>query len=175
MAFTHDTGLYNVSASLFTWLNEQIAANKPPTVNTVKIVTEWPIDPVDTPCWSFHMLGVNPSPSQYQGGNVGGGLHGDMKHGIAEISCWVTRSDSNTGWRKQLRQMCDTVTKAIASLRASGSAIIIKDFYTSDTAPQDTAYKLVIERVEMRMPPVDPNPAIVRRRILVYFTWVERA
>ena len=71
--------------------------------------------------------------------------------------------------------MQDALTKAVISLRSTGSALIIKDFYTNAAAPGNVSYRIVIDRVEARTPPYDPNPDIERRRMLLYFSWIERA
>lgn len=172
MPFSHTTGLFNVKATLYAWLNERLIANQPPLLAGVTFVRDFPDDAIRPPCWSVQWLGAD-GLSGYLGGALDGGLYGDPRSGMVEISCWVTRR--NEGWRAQLAQMEDAVTKAVMTLRATGSAIVIKDFYTSATAPQDTTYRIVLDRIEERTPPTDPNPEIERRRLLLYFNWLERA
>lgn len=172
MPFSHTTGQYNVKATLYAWLNERLIANKPDLLSKATLVVDFPDVTASVPCWSAHWLGADGA-SLYMGGITDGGLHGDVRYGMVEISCWVTRRDEN--WRAQLAQMEDAVTKAVMTLRSTGSAIVIKDFYTSATAPQDTTYRIVLDRIEERTPPTDPNPEIERRRLLLYFNWLERA
>jgi hypothetical protein len=172
MAFKHTTGMYNVRASLYAWLNVQVTANKPDVLSTATLQVEFPDEGIRPPCWSVHWYGAD-STTPYMGGITDGGLYGDVRHGIVEVSCWVTRRDEN--WRVQLAQMEDAVTKAVMTLRSTGSSITIKDFYASATAPADTSYRIVIDRIEERTPPTDPNPEIERRRLILYFNWLERA
>lgn len=164
MTFAHTTGVYNVEASLVAWLTGYIAANIPPLLSAVHVNLNAPEQPLAPPEWSIHFLGY--------GGNEAGmeGKHpGTWRYGIMEVSAWVSRSDDN--WRGQMNQMVDVVTKAVVNTHS----VIIRDFYTNATTPTATAYRITIDRPEQRMPPVDPNPDIERRRVLVFFQWVERA
>ena len=169
---TFDTGLYNVQSTLFAWLYEQLIAFKSPSVASVTAVIEWPQGKIITPSWSMIILGVD-SGGGYEGSNVGGGQHGDMRFGMMQVDCWVAR-DENATWVKQLAQMQDAVTKAVHTVQAKGSGLVIKDWYTNGQTPADTAYRLTITGIERRQPPVDPNPSIERKRILLTFQWVER-
>jgi hypothetical protein len=172
MPFAHTTGTYNVKATLYAWLNEQINNNKPALLNAARVVVEFPDAGIVPPCWSLHWLGADGS-EPYQGGYTEAGQYGEWRNGILEVSCWVTRRDEN--WRAQLAQMVDAVGKALLQARSTGSDILIKDFYTSATAPQNTTYRVIIDRMEERVLPPDPNPEIERRRLLVYVRWLERA
>ncbi len=173
MPFTHTTGVYNVKATLYAWLNERINANLPALLTGARVVVEFPDAGIVPPCWSLHWLGAEGDMAGYEGGYAETGQYADWRSGIVEISCWVTRRNEN--WRAQLAQMVDAVSKALLQLRATGSGVVIKDFYTSATAPQDTSYRVIVERMEERVPPPDPNPEIERRRLLVYVRWLERA
>lgn len=173
MAFSHTTGRYNVEATLMAWLNERLTTNKPPLVTgTAVLRMAVPEVPVNCPMWSAHFLGYDEAPTTYQGRGTSGATHGARQHGLLEVSAWVSRE--NVQWRAQLAQMIDAVTASVLGAMASGSAIIVKDFYTSSTTPADTAYRITLEDVEVRTPPTDPNPDIERKRILIGFTWVER-
>lgn len=172
MTFTHDTGSFNVEATLVSWLFGQLIANKPDTVATVRLAREFPEQAVQCPMWSAHFVNVDSEGGEYHGGRVGGTQRGRMMFGIMEVGCWVSRREPN--WRGQKAQMTDAVTKALNNLYASGAAIIIKDFYTNAATPADTTYKVLIRSWALRPPPVDPNPALERERVLVYYQWVER-
>lgn len=172
MVFSHTTGVYNVEASLMAWLNERLTANIPPLVSTVVLTMAVPETPLNCPMWSAHFLGYDESPTPYQGRSTSGTTHGARMHGLIEVSCWVSRQ--NVQWRGQLAQMIDVVVASVTDARATGSAVIVKDFYTSTTAPANTTYHITLEDVEVRTPPTDPNPDIERKRILISFTWVER-
>jgi hypothetical protein len=175
MTFTHTTGAFNVEASLTAWLFGQLVANKPGTVATVALNADYPEKPLVPPVWSVTFTSAESDEAGgYQGGNLGGGQHGRMMYGIMEVNAWVSRGQDNKGWRAQKRQMIDAVTKALINLSATGSAVMIKDFYASADTPSDTGYRVTIRGWAMRPPPTDPNPAIERDRLLIYTQWVER-
>jgi hypothetical protein len=173
MPFTHVTGEYNVESTLRNWLYVQITDNRPPLVSATRINFDFPEKPIVPPCWSVHFLDVTPG-RPLQGDYVGDNQHGRQMFGLAEVSAWVTRQ-ANPGWRGQLAQMVDAVTKAVHSVQSVGGNVIIKDFYTSTSAPANVTYRITIEGCEVRTPPTDPNPDFERRRILIPYFWVERA
>ena len=176
MTFSHATGQYNVLGTLYAWLQAQLTTNLPPTLTAARLVVEMPIDSVDAsslPLYSVHILGIDSEAEPYLGSIADSGMTGEHKYGICEVNCWATRRDNN--WRAQLNQMQDSLTKAVVTARKTGSAIIVKDFYTNAAAPANTTYRITLDRVETRTPPYDPNPDIERRRVLIYFSWFERA
>jgi hypothetical protein len=170
---SHDTGWYNVQGTLAAWLTENLTTYKPALVATVIVTYDAPESPLSLPQWSVHFLGVVPTSDRYQGSYVGSGEYGQRKAGMMEVNCWASRNDDN--WRAQLAQMADAVYRAVFAALENGGAVIIKDFYTSASAPADTGARLVIEGAEERTPPTDPNPDIERVRIIIEFNWVERA
>ncbi len=169
MTFDHDTGLYNVEGSLVAWLQVQLTTNRPPLITTVRLNLNAPEQVINPPEWSVHFLGYTESDQTYTGGQVGDSLKGNIVYGLMEVNCWVSRQDTN--WRAQLNQMMDAVTKAVKST----TAVIVRDFYASSSAPPTLNYRIVLDGAEIRNPPVDPNPDIERRRVLIRFFWVERA
>lgn len=168
-----DTGLHNVQSTLFAWLYQQLLTYKPSSISTVVLRPEWPEDPITDvlPMWSVIILGVDED-TGFQGGHTGGTTYGNMQYGIAQIDCWSTRRI--TGWVQQLAQMQDAVVRSVNVLRATGSGLVIRDFDTNVSAPAATAYRMTIDRVERSNAPIDPNPDIQRKRILLFFHWVER-
>lgn len=172
MTLDHDTGWYNVQGTLNAWLAAQLAANRPASTPNAALIFDHPEQPLVPPCWSVHHLGTNPDAAGIQGGHVGNGQVGRVRYGILEVSCWVTRRDA--AWRKQLAQLQDALTVALADLQKTGSGLAIRDFYASEHQPAALAYRIMIDRAEGRMPPTDPNPDIERRRVLVYYHWTER-
>lgn len=172
MPFSHVTGAYNVEATLRNWLFAQITANRPPLIASVNVQWDYPEKPAVPPCWSIVFLGVTPG-QEWQGSHTSSTERGRMQHGLLEVSAWVSRR--TVGWRGQLAQMVDAVTKAVISVQQYGGAVIVKDFYTDVNTPAPVAYRIVIEGAEVRTPPTDPNPDIERRRVLISYFWVERA
>jgi len=165
MPFSHDTGGYNVTSTIKNWLYQQIVANQPPLVSTVVVKADWPEEGITSylPCWSIVWMGDVPAMTPNRSG--------DARTGLVDVSCWVTRR--NGSWMAQVEQMQDAVMKAVATLRTTGSAIVIQNFYASSTAPTATSARLIVDRAERRMPPADPNPDIERRRVVLYITWFE--
>jgi hypothetical protein len=173
MAFSHTYGIYNVEGTLVAWLAGQLAANKPTGVTTALLNLNHPEQPLAPPEWSVHFLGYDPDVSGIQGGHVGGGDVGGRLFGIMEVNCWVSRKTD--AWRKTLNQMQDAVLKAVTVLRETGGGVVLRDFYTSENTPSALTAIVHIERAEVVTTAPDPNPDIERRRILIYFNWVERA
>lgn len=171
MPFALTTGQYNVKATLYAWLAVQIAAYKPDGITTALVVVDFPEQPLTAPVWSLSWLGTIPD-APYQGGNVGSGQYGGAHTGMLEINCWVTLRMTN--WSGLLDQMSDTLLKAVAANKANGSAVVIRDFYTSATAPAETAYRVTLGELDARTPPYDPNPDIKRRRFILPVRWIVR-
>lgn len=172
MTSAHDTGWYNVQGSLAAWMTAGLTTYKPALVSSVSVEYTAPEGTLSAPVWSIHFLGTVPAAGRFQGNYTGDGC-GERKAGLMEVDCWVTRRDTN--WRAQLAQMADAVYRTVFNTMASGAAVIIKDFYTNANAPTATQKRVIIEGAEDRNPPVDPNPDIERRRIIIEFNWVERA
>lgn len=168
---THGTGRYNVQASIAAWLAGQIVTYAPPLVSPQRLNLAHPEQPIDPPEWSLHFLGEDQN-EMFSGGVVGDGAHGARQYGMAEVGCWVTRKI--TTWRGQLAQMQDSVTKALAAVYGTGASIPVYDFYTNANTPAALAFKINITSWEVRNPPVDPNPDIERKRIMIHYNWVER-
>src|SRR3972149_11649489 len=118
MVFKHDTGVFNIYASLDVWLKARLDTNKPPAVTTVTFNVNFPEQPLVFPSWSSSHLGADSTGGQYQGNNVESGKHGVRRFGLWEINCWVSRK--NLQWSKQVRQMADAVTYAINSNHGGG-------------------------------------------------------
>jgi len=166
-----DTGLYNVQSTLFAWMYAQLIAFKPASIDAVRFQIEWPEEAITAPLWSMIILSVD-SGSGFQGNHVSGNQRGGLRYGISQIDCWVTRRNDN--WVQQLAQMQDAVSKAVHTLQAKGSALVIYDFYTNVQAPIKTSYRMTITGLSRHQPPTDPNPDIDRKRMLLNFQWVER-
>jgi hypothetical protein len=169
---THDTGFYNVVATINNWLNEKLIVNKPPTLSAATLVFVRPEILLRAPGWSVHYLSVDDDVTPFHGGITSGGTRGRRRFGLLEISCWVTRRAVN--WQQQLLQMQDAVTLSVTQQLSSGAAIVIQDYYTLASQPPDTAYRVTLTEIETREPPTDPNPDIERKRLLISFYWVER-
>jgi hypothetical protein len=172
MPFSHTLGAYNIEGTLRAWALAQLTANRPPLAASAPVIFDREEQPLTPPCWSVDFLGGD-SDRPYQGSHVDGGLHGHGRWGVMDVSCWVSRS--LPGWRGQLAQLQDAVTKAVETVMATGGAVVIRDFYGSADTPAAVTYRICIERADVQTPAPDPNPDIERRRIVISYSWVERA
>jgi hypothetical protein len=93
---------------------------------------------------------------------------------MLEISAWVSRDQKYNNldvWEARLSVMAGMITKAVIA----NPVILISDYYTSQTAPALTGYKVNLKIPEFVQNAQDPNPAIERRRALVGYFWDLRA
>lgn len=175
MGFSFATGQYNVTGSFNKWLKTNLTATYPTWMAAApRVLFNYPDEPLFdadaglTAAFSVTHLGSFDEPIG-SGDLVDGGKRGQRVHGIADVSCWVYAKD-NFNWPMQLSQMRDMVRKLASGTRT----VVINDIYTSTTAPSATGYVLRIERVEEQETLPDPNPNVKRRRLLVYYSSVER-
>lgn len=173
MTFTHDTGLYNVHGSFIAWLQGQLLSNVAPAVGTaIYINLDHPSTPLNPPDISAYWLGAWDDAAGFAGAQVTGGKRGKRRWEMCEVDIWVSRKAA--GWRKQRDQLADTIGKALSQLLASGGAIAIYDFYTSESTPSTTGYTLHVTEVETKPTAPDPNPDIERLRLQITLWWIER-
>jgi hypothetical protein len=165
----HTTGLYNIEGTLAAWLQTGLVTNKPGSVSAVTLEIESPEKGTAFPAWSLHFLAHDPDPRAYLGNQVEDGKSGRKMYGMIEVGCWVSRNADE--WREQMHQMVDAV---VETFQETKGGIIIKDFTTTPNTPTNTAYRITLDRFEVRTPPVDPNPDIERRRVIIHYQWVER-
>jgi len=173
MTFSHTTGTYNVEATVTAWLQGVFNTPVPAIGTAIALKVDYPIEPIDCPVVSVSPLGTSNDPQMtWQGGNTITGQVGRGKFGVLEVDLWASRGAQN--WRRQLKQLFDLLSKEVTTLLKTGGALNIKDFYTSDTAPQSVAYLVRIDGIEESPTAHDPNPEIERKRIILTYSWVER-
>ena len=173
MPFKHDTGVYNVHASVAAWLQAQLTANQPPLVTgTLTLNLDYPEKPLAPPTASLSWLGGGGDMTDFPGGQLEDGKAGGWRWELCAIDLWVSRTATN--FRAQLAQLVDAVKKALATLRGTGSGMVMYDFYTNASAPAALAYLVRYDWAEVRETAPDPNPDIARKRIVTRFSWVER-
>jgi len=161
---------FNVEATLNAYMRTQLAtypltswmAALPP------VVTDWPIKTTSMPAFSIAHIDVG-GDDRYQGRNVGNGNLGMMTMGIMDVSAWVTKS--NTNWLIKLR----TMESMIMDVLVGQATVVIKDYYTNQVSPSNTAYRLTLGNVRRVSVAQDPNPDVQRRRVLVNYDWVMRS
>ncbi len=174
MTTPHVTNDFNVEASINAALTAALAAITPPAwLPAPVVVYDWPDIEANTPCFSIIHF-ANTMSDNYQGRGDGAGNSTVRASGMMEISAWVSRDQKYSGqdiWVARLRQM-ETM---IASVYAATAVVVIRDYYTSQTAPALTGYKVNIRNLEFVQVADDPNPAIRRRKALITYFWDLRA
>ncbi len=157
------TSYFNVEATLNDWLATELAAVTRPTWLATMPGLYYdgqPIAEPDVPCFSLFHLPVDAQLSALQGRYTTPTL------GIVDISAWVTQNAPN--YMAQLRTMRDMVTTVLARK----TALVVKDFATSLSAPAPTAYKIDFETLTGSAPAPDTaNPALWRARMLLEYRW----
>ncbi len=168
----HDTTVFNAEASLNDWLRSQLGQiDLPDWMAMVAITTDWPEIGKSLPCISIaHLPGHRRG--HYQRGDVA--ALAVLARGLADISCWVSRSDQYNGqdvWLARLRYLQGMVEQAVTGT----VAVVIRDYLTSPVYPQDTAYRIMLGDLTWVQTGADPNPDIERRRALLNYRWFLRS
>lgn len=176
MTTMHVTNDFNVEASINAALAAALAAITPPawlTFGNSMVVLDWPEITESVPCFSIAHYPVTTS-DKYQGRGDGAGNSTARAQGQMDISAWVSRDQKYNGqdiWMARLRFM----GSMMLSVATKTPVILIKDYYTSQTAPALTGYKVNMNTPEFVQTADDPNPAIRRRRALISYWWDLRA
>lgn len=175
MGFTaHPGAEFNVIGSFNDFFAAQVTAKGVPAWmaggQSATVVFDWPQDPLLLPSWSVTHLGGDTT-EVAQGRNLDPGWKGAKRVGLADISCWLSFNGVQPSGQAYLRQMRDMAARVFAT----GAAIAILDVYGSTTSP--TGNGTIIRAEPGRDVPVgrDLNPDVLRARLLVPYSWLERA
>ena len=169
----HETTVFNAEASLNDWLRSQIATFALPAWmgGTVHFITDWPEIEKSLPCISVaHLPGYRRG--EYERGDVS--ARQMLARGLVDVSAWVSRSQLYQGqevWLPRLRFMEGMIEQA----HAGAVAIVIRDYLTSLSNPQDTPYRIILGDISVVQTGPDPNPDIERRRALINYRWFLRS
>jgi hypothetical protein len=171
MAFTaHPGAAYNVIGSFNDYFEREITAKGAPAWLPSAVVNyDWPQQPLTFPSWSVTHLGTE-TREVAQGRHLDPGWRGAEQIGLAEISCWESYQRApGVAWRN-LRTLRDMA----ARMFATGAAVPILDVYGTTGTP--TGNGTILRAGPVREAPLgpDPNPDVLRVRLLVTYNYLER-
>jgi hypothetical protein len=171
MTVVHATNTYNVEATINAYFKAAFTAmTRPSFLPTLPAFAEnTPEVKANFPAFSFVHLPAG-SMDIYQGRNVTETLHGMRSLGILDLSAWVIRTA--VSWNAQLRFMQGMIETAYIDSRGG---IVIKDYATSATSPQATAFRVTLADLDVVGTQADANPDVERRRALVKYQWDMRS
>jgi len=182
MVFSHSYGEHNAEGTFNSWLNTNLTgAGVPWWMPSARVVFDYPetelIGGYSGAAFSVTHLGSDVAQT-YQGRNTLGGSAGHTREGLADVSCWISRSEEMVGkvgryqYARRLRTMADMVTYLCASARDTE----LLDVYSGTAAPTGIGALVRIGAAnEAAVANPDPaNPDLFRRRFLVSYRWVER-
>lgn len=160
----------NVEGSFNNFFETQLTAKGLPTFMASAVVNyDYPVKPLTFPSFSVVHLGAEQGQT-FQGHAVDGGWRGDEKVGLAQIDCWESYNRASGNHIYNIRVMRDMAARVFAT----GAAINILDVYGSPNAPTANGTIMRCDSVTHQPAPPDPNPDIVRARLLVTYKWIER-
>ena len=161
---------YNVIGSFNDFFETQLTAKGTPAFMASAVINyDFPVKPLTFPSFSVTHLGAEQSQT-FQGRGVDNGWRGDEKVGIAEIDCWESYNRASGNHIRNIRVMRDMVSRVFAT----GAAFQILDVYGSTASPTGNGTLIRCETVTNQSVTPDPNPDIIRSRLLVNYRWLER-
>ncbi len=171
MAFTAQIGsFYNVAGSFNDFFEKQVTAKGLPAWMTSAIVNfDYPQIPLIFPSFSVTHLGHAPR-EVAQGRNLDEGWRGAEQVGLAEISCWESYARASGLHVRNLQQMRDMAARVFAT----GAGISILDVYGSTASPTSNGTIIRADPAQAAPAAADPNPDVLRMRLLVKYSWLER-
>ena len=172
MPFTaHPGALYNVLGSFNDYFRKQVTANGLPAFMPSSVVnTDWPQKPLTFPSFSVIHLGAEPR-EVAQGRNLDPGWRGAERIGLAEISVWESYARASGNHAANLRILRDMAARVFVT----GAGINILDIYGTTASPTSNGTIIRAGPVRDAPAPPDPNPDVMRLRLLVEYRWLERA
>jgi hypothetical protein len=171
MTTVHVTNTYNVEASINAYFKAAFTAmTRPSFLSTLPSFAEnTPETPASLPTFSFVHLPAG-SMDIYQGRKAEPGAKAVRGLGILDIGAWVSRK--NTSWNAQLRFMQSMIDTAYMD---SGGGVIIRDYTVTPQTPTVSSYRAVFNDLDVVIVADDPNPDVMRRRVLVKYQWDVRS
>ncbi len=175
MAFAESGGLYNFQASFNSAFLAGITASLPSWMTTAHVLFDYPESGVPTP--SFAVTHFAPREDMVAGGYIVDGqnkISGVRQVAIADVSCWASRQSgtaNNPNWKRDLLQMRDMVKFWANRHRAISALDIYSGTGTTKYLPNIIRLHHNIE--EQGPITDDPNPAYVRHRMLLKYSWLE--
>jgi len=170
MTTMDSAGIFNAEATLNAWLVAALAALTRPAwlpAMPAMILTQ-PETIAVLPAFSVHHTPVN-TYDLWQGRAVGDGKRGVRYVANMEVNAWASRSNRN--WQAQLRTMQDMV----ATVYTKTKGVEIKNYATNQSSPTETGYLIRLVQLTGVSTAPDPNPDIVRARMLIRYAFVYRS
>ena len=171
MAFTaHPGSIYNAIGSFNNHFVTQLTgAGLPAWMPSAVTNFEYPALPLTFPSFSVTHL-TTEAESVAEGQNLDPGYKGYRRRGLAEVSVWESVQRAAGAHVRNVQQMRDMA----ARLFATGSNIGILDLYAGTANPSGLTARLWCGPVRDAPVGPDPNPDVIRRRMLVPYEWLER-
>lgn len=162
------TGVRNVEATLNTsWAAAVAAFALPSHLTRPNVVFHWENVTASMPCYGVIHIPISMD-STWQGRVAGDTQTALVANAFMEISAFVTR-DRNPNYMAQLNYMRDMVASWVTSTKS----LVIKNFATPST-PVDTAYRVMLLRLDEQPTAPDVNPSVIRARMLLEYRWFYR-
>lgn len=172
MGFTaHPGAAYNVEGTINKFILDNITAQGLPTWMASSVVNfDYPDTPLTYPSFSVtHLAQIGTAIAQ--GNQLDPGFKGRRKDGIVEVNCWESKERGHPGHNQHVKQMADMVSRVFAT----GASTQILDVYGSTANPTSNGTLVRMGGAEPVTTPRDPNPDVLRIRILIGYNWLERA
>ncbi len=181
MAYTAQIGAaFNVEGSFNDFFITQVTAKGVPdfmtaimqqAYPTALVNEDYPNKPLTFPSFSITHQGSDVK-TEFQGRNLNNGWRGAERMGYAEINCWISYDRASGDHMAQMRQMRDMAARVFAT----GAAIAILDVNGNPTGnPTGNGTIVRVQPIRDVPVPQDPNPDVMRRRLMVNYFWMERA
>lgn len=174
MAVLHETSPFNIQATLTDWYTRTLATiDRPAYLPSYTVVVDWQDIPLALPCFSISHIPVG-SFRRWQG-DVESTITSVVRSvGLLEINCWVSRDQKHAGqdvWSARLNFM----ESMVRHVHQTAPVLVLSDFMALPGNPIETEYLVRQEDLNIIQTAQDANPAIMRRRVQVKYTWNQRA
>lgn len=169
MPALHSTNTFNVRASFNQWIKDALASITMIHSTTYTFVDTWPETTMPTPAISVIHADVGRA-SEYLGKLADTNLRGVSAVGLADVSVWVSRS--NTNW--QAHQ--NILISAVEAVFGGTISVPVLNYMSTPQTPAATTYIIRIANLDMGGTIADTgNPDIMRTRSQLRYEWTLRS
>ena len=167
----HPGSEYNVIGSFNDFFATQITAKGLPGFMPSAVINfDFPQSPLTFPSFNVTHLGAEAG-IPTQGYHLDDGWRGIERIGLAEINVWESYSRAAGAHWRNVRIMRDMAARVFAT----GAAVAILDVYGTTGNPTGNGTILRAMPVTDSPLPNEPNPDIIRARMICEYRWFERA
>lgn len=163
---------FNVQASINAWMMAHLATMPLPAwLQSAQpgVVTEAGDIAANLPTFALYHIPSMLAGADYQGGYVGDGMSGGDAIGLMEVSAYASNNDPQA--TALLRIMRDWV----AALCVAEKVVEVLDYFSDLYTPPASGYKIDIGDLTDVETQADPNPDILRARMLIAYSYTFRA